>query len=102
MLAETIREWEERNYRRGYEEGLRLAREEKREEGREGNRRLLCHMAALRFGDATADAIRPLLSAMQDRSQFTAVGMLIIDSTTAAELVDGTRRLAKENNGQRV
>ena len=97
MLAETIREWEERNYRRGYEEGRRLAREEG-----SGLGWLLCHMAALRFGDATADAIRPLLNSMRDEAQITAVGMLIIDSTTAAELVDGTRRLAKENNGQRV
>ena len=89
MLAETIREWEERSVKRG------------REEGREGNRRLLCHMAALRFGDATADAIRPLLNSMRDEAQITAVGMLIIDSTTAAELIAGTRRLAKPND-QRI
>ena len=74
MLAETIREWEEHNVKRG------------REEGREENRRLLCHMAALRFGDATADAIRPLLNSIRDGAQITAVGRLIIDSKTAEEL----------------
>lgn len=87
MLAETIRE--ERNVKRG------------REEGREENRRLLCHMVALRFGDATADAIRPLLNSMRDGAQITAVGRLIIDSKTAEELIAGTRRLAKPND-QRI
>ena len=86
MLAETIREWEERSVKRGREEG-------RIEEGQ----RLLCDMVALRFGGTAADAIRPLLGTMQDETQFTAVGALIIDSTTRAELLAGTRRLAKPN-----
>ena len=97
MLAETIREWEERNVKRGREE----EREESIGRRREEMRRLLCHMAALRFGDAAADAIRPLLNSMRDEAQITAVGALIIDSKTAEELIAGTRRLAKPNN-QRV
>ena len=67
----------------------------------EEGRRLLCDMVALRFGGTAADAIRPLLGTMQDKAQFTAVGALIIDSTTRAEMLDGTRRLAKPND-QRI
>ena len=102
MLGQTLREWEQRNFRRGREEGIdigvRRGREEGVRRGREEERRLLCSLAARRFGDATADAIRPLLGSLHDEARFAAVGALIVDSRTGAELLDGTRRLAKPNN----
>ena len=102
MLGQTLREWEQRNFRRGREEGIhigvRRGREEGVRSGREEERRLLCSLAARRFGDATADAIRPLLGSLRDEARFAAVGALIVDSGSGAELLDGTRRLAKPNN----
>lgn len=102
MLGQTLREWEQRNFRRGREEGVhigvRRGREEGVRRGREEERRLLCSLAARRFGDATADAIRPLLGSLHDEARFAAVGALIVDSGSGAELLDGTRRLAKPNN----
>ena len=118
MLGQTLREWEQHNFRRGREEGIhigvrrgreegvrrgreegvRRGREEGVRRGREEERRLLCSLAARRFGDATADAIRPLLGSLHDEARFAAVGALIVDSRSGAELLDGTRRLAKPNN----
>ena len=87
MLAQTLREWEKRSIRRGREEGVRRGREE--------SARLLCNLAARRFGGATADAIRPLLGSMRDEISLAAVGALIVDSETGTELLDGMRRLAQ-------
>ena len=97
MLAETIREWEERSVKRGREEGREEEREEGIRRGREEKRQLLCGMVAQRFGGTAADDIKPLMGAIQDETQFTAVGALIIDSTTRAELLASTRRLVKPN-----
>ena len=82
MLAQTLREWEERNIRHGREE----------------ERRLLRNLAARRFGDTTADAVRPLLGSMRDEAGLAAAGVLIVDSETGSELLDGMRRLAKSND----
>ena len=93
MLAQTLREWEERNIRRGREEGIGIGVLR----GREEERRLLCNQAARRFGGTTADAIRPLLGSMRDEAELAAVGVLIVDSETGTDLLDGMRRLAKSN-----
>ena len=104
MLAQTLREWEQRNIRRGREEGreegidIGVRRGVKR--GREAERRRLCGLAARRFGGTTAEAIRPLLGSMRDEAEFAAVGALIVDSETAAELIDGVRRLARSNDSR--
>ena len=98
MLGQTLREWEQRNFRRGREEGREEGIHIGVRRGREEERRLLCSLAARRFGDATADAIRPLLGSLHDEARFAAVGALIVDSRSGAELLDGTRRLAKPNN----
>ena len=105
MLAQTLREWEERNIRRGREEGIGIGVLRGRKEGvdigvlrgREEERRLLCNQAARRFGGTTADAIRPLLGSMRDEAELAAVGVLIVDSETGTDLLDGVRRLAKSN-----
>ena len=84
MLAQTLQEWKERNIRRGREE----------------DRRLLCGLAARRFGGRMADALRPLLGSMRDEAGLKAVGVLIVDSETGAELIDGMRRLAQSNDSR--
>ena len=128
MLAQTLQEWEERNIQLGREEGIgigmRRGVERRREEGigigvrrgvkrgreegvdigmrrgREEERRLLCGLAARRFGDTTADAIQPLLGSLRDEAGLKAAGALIVDSETGAELLDGMHRLARSNDSR--
>ena len=60
MLAETLREWEERLVSEGREEGRRTGREEERA--------LLRRLAEQRFDAKTADALARLLAAADDTS----------------------------------
>ena len=95
MLAQTLREWEERTFQRGREEGREVGREEGRRRGREeGRLLLLCDLAARRFGAPAGDALGSLLAPMRDAALPAEVGALIVDSESAAELLDGVRRLA--------
>ena len=124
MLAQTLQEWEERNIQRGREEGIgigmRRGVERGREEGmrrgvkrgreegvdigmrrgREEERRLLCGLAARRFGDTTAGALQSLLGSLCDEAGLKAAGALIVDSETGAELLNGMRRLARSNDSR--
>ena len=68
MLAETLREWEERLVSEGREEGRRTGREEGRRTGREEERALLRRLAEQRFDAKTADALARLLAAADDAS----------------------------------
>ena len=68
MLAETLREWEERLVSEGREEGRRTGREEGRRTGREEERALLRRLAEQRFDAKTADALARLLAAADDSS----------------------------------
>ena len=72
MLAETLREWEERlvseGRRAGREEGRRAGREEGRRTGREEERALLRELAEQRFDAKTAAALARLLAAADDTS----------------------------------
>ena len=86
MLAETLREWEEHKI----SEGLQRGREEERQ--------LLRSLAARRFGEATAEAIWPLLSSMRDAAPLAEVGILIVECKTGAELLKGARGLAAPNS----
>ena len=83
MLAETLIEWEELKV----SEGL--------ERGREEERQLLRRLASRRFGSDTADALRPLLDPLRDAERLAAVGTLIVDCGTGAELLEGARRLGQ-------
>ena len=87
MLAETLIEWEELKISEGLERGL--------ERGREDERQLLRRLASRRFGSDTADALRPLLDPLRDAERLAAVGTLIVDCGTGAELLEGTRRLSQ-------
>ena len=100
MLAQTLREWEERTFQRGREEG----REEGRRRGREEGRLLLCDLAARRFGAAAGEALGSLLAPMRDAALPAEIGALIVDSETAADLLEGARRLAtgRDSRGQPV
>ena len=68
MLAETLREWEERLVSEGREEGRRAGREEGRRTGREEERAHLRRLAEQRFDAKTADALARLLAAADDTS----------------------------------
>ena len=83
MLAETLREWEERKISEGVQRG------------REEERQLLRGMVARRFDGATAEAIRPLLGSLHDAARLAEVGALIVECKSGMELLDRTRNLAE-------
>ncbi len=68
MLAETLREWEERLVSEGREEGRRTGREEGRRTGREEERARLRELAEQRFDAKTVAALALLLADAQRAS----------------------------------
>ena len=91
MLAERAQEWWEEIRR----EGLRAGREEGREEGREAQQRLLSRLAARKFDSATAERLSELLHDLTAPERFEEVGDWIIESDTAAELIERTERMVR-------
>ena len=47
------------------------------------------------FDGGTDDALRPLLDLLRDAERLAAVGTLIVDCGTGAELLEGARRLGQ-------
>ena len=78
MLAERVQEW--------YEEKRREGREEERQ-------RLLSRLAARKFDAATAERLSELMHDLSAPEQFEDVGDWIIDSDTAAELIERAERM---------
>ena len=111
MLAERMQEWYEEKRREGLraglEEGREVGREEGRKEGREEGReeglqrgreerqRLLSRLAGHKFDAATAERLSELLHDLTAQEQFEDVGDWIIESDTAAELIERTERLVR-------
>ena len=82
MLAETVQEWTAEWVEQGREQG----REEGREQGIQGQRALLCHQVAQKFGDAAAQRLGAALERVADPGRLAQVGGWIIECETAAEL----------------
>ena len=83
MLAETLREWDERNVdegrRQGRREGQQKARQEGRREGQQEARQVLCSLAGRRFGADTGNELAALLAGVEDGAELERIGTLIID-----------------------
>ena len=78
MLAETVTQW----------------RQEALDEGRrQGERTLLRHLAAGRFGVATGDALAALLANVEDVERLAEVGDLVVGCRSAEELLRRGRHL---------
>ena len=79
MLAETVQEWTAEWVEQGREQG--------REQGiQEGQRALLRHQAAQKFGEDTAKRLSAALKHIEDPDRLAQVGGWIIDCETTAEL----------------
>ena len=74
----------------GREQGLK----EGIEQGIEQERRLLCRMAARKFGAETASRLSALLERVVDQERLAQVGEWIIECDAEAELLDRVRAAA--------
>ena len=79
MLADTLREWEERIADEGRREG--------RQEVLAEERALLCGLAERRFGATTSQALAGLLAGVEDNAELMRVGNLIVECATGSDLL---------------
>ena len=82
VLAETVTQWRQEALDEGRKQGMS-----------EGERALLRRLAAGRFGIATGDALATLLANEEDVERLAEVGDLVIDCTSAEELLRRGRSL---------
>ena len=104
MLAEAITEWRQNAIAEGRTEGIRQGRTEGIRQGRsegmregtsEGRRTLLRRQATRRHGLEVGDAFGRLLADEQDADRLALAGDLIIDCSSAEELLNRGRRLLR-------
>ena len=82
MLAETVTQWRQEALDEGMRRGMS-----------EGERTLLRHLAAGRFGVATGDALAALLANEEDVERLAQVGDLVVACESAEELLRRGRGL---------
>ena len=117
MLADRAKEWTEQWFAEGREtglqEGLERGRVQGLEQGRvqgleqgrvqgleQGRRDMAVRQARLRFGDAVADRLSPVLERVADPAALTAVGDWVIQCRDGAELVARAEATADSGNGR--
>ena len=101
MLAETVTQWRQEALDEGRRQGIAEGMSEGMSEGRrqgvsEGisqERALLRRLAARRFGVATGDALAALLANEEEAERLAEVGDLVVDCTSAEELLRRGGRL---------
>ena len=93
MLAEAITEWRQNAIAEGRTEGVR-------EGTSEGRRTLLRRLATRRHGPETGDEFGRLLAGEDDAGRLALAGDLVIDCSSAEELLSRGRRLLKGGNGE--
>ena len=103
MLAEAITEWRQNAIAEGRTEGRTEGRAEGRAEGlregtSEGRRTLLRRLATRRFGLEAGDEFGRLLADEQDADRLALAGDLVIDCSTAEELLSRVRRLLSDGS----
>ena len=101
MLAEAITEWRQNAIAQGRTEGVRQGRSEGMREGTsEGRRTLLRRLATRRYGVEAGDEFGRLLAGEEDADRLALAGDLVIDCSSADELLRRGRRLLGGGNGQ--
>ena len=104
MLAERAKQWTEQWFAEGMEEGLERGRAQGLERGRaqglergleRGQRNMAARQARLKFGDAAADRLSPLLDRIADPAVLAEVGDWVIQCGDAAELLARTENAAR-------
>ena len=93
MLAEAITEWRQNAIAEGRTEGVR-------EGTSEGRRTLLRRLATRRHGPEAGDEFGRLLAGEEDAGRLALAGDLVIDCSSAEELLSRGRRLLKGGNGE--
>ena len=97
MLAETVTQWRQEALDEGRRQGIAEGKSEGRRQGvSEGisqERALLRRLAARRFGVATGDALAALLANEEEAERLAEVGDLVVDCTSAEELLRRGGRL---------
>ena len=84
MLAERAKQWTEQWFAEGLEEGLER-----------GQRNMAARQARLKFGDAAADRLSPLLDRIADPAVLAEVGDWVIQCGDAGELLARTENAAR-------
>ena len=87
MLAERVKEWTRQWVEEGREQGI--------EQGLAEERRLLCRLAARKFGDETAGRLSGLLDGLTAPGSLAEVGDWIIDCDNGGDLLDRTARMLR-------
>ena len=104
MLAERAKQWTEQWFAEGREMGLREGLEQGLEQGRrefvQGQRDMAVRLARLKFGDAAAERLSPLLDHITDPSVLAELGDWVIQCGDAAELLARTENAASSGNGR--
>ncbi|MDE0273927.1 MAG: Rpn family recombination-promoting nuclease/putative transposase [Gammaproteobacteria bacterium] len=97
MLAERAKQWTEQWFAEGLEEGLERGRAQGLEQGR---RDMAVRQARLKFGDAAAERLSPLLDRIADPAALAEVGDWVIQCGDAPELLARAEAAAGSGNGQ--
>ena len=100
MLAERAKEWTEQWFAEGLQEGLERGRVEGLEQGRRDMAVMAVRMARLRFGDAVAERLPPVLDRISDSATMAEVGDWVIQCRDGAELLARAEAAAGSGNGQ--
>ena len=83
MLAERAKEWTEQWFAEGLQEGLQQGLEQ----GRRDMAVMAVRQARLRFGDAAAERLAPLLDRITDPAALAEVGDWVVQCRNGAELL---------------
>ena len=88
VIEARAREWPQEWLDEGRAKGIQEGRAEGIEVGIErGQRALLCHQAARRFGATAGERLAAALADIRDPLRLEAVGDLVLDCATEAELL---------------
>ena len=97
MLAEAITEWRQNAIAEGRTEGIRQG---VREGTSEGRRTLLRRQATRRHGPEAGDEFGRLLAGEEDAGRLALAGDLVIDCSSAEELLSRGRRLLRGGDSE--
>ena len=100
MLAERAKQWTEQWFAEGLEEGLERGRAQGLEQGLERQRNMAVRQARLKFGDAAAERLSPLLDRIADPTVLAQVGDWVIQCGDATELLARTENAASSGSGR--
>ncbi|MDE0269708.1 MAG: Rpn family recombination-promoting nuclease/putative transposase [Gammaproteobacteria bacterium] len=100
MLAERAKQWTEQWFSEGLERGRAQGLEQGRRELVQGRRDMAVRQVRLKFGNAAAERLSPLLDRIADATLLAEVGDWVIQCDDAAELLARTANTARSGSGR--